>query len=124
MGMDLDQESKNKFRNLIEDKYFINWIVDNLPASTPYDMSNQEVKYFNGFPVGYDEKGYYFVYNHVTLSLKYHADPDTYSGYRIVGFEVIPKSLVQAVQDAPEEPSGFKAYCNTGTEKHFDIDKH
>merc|ERR1712232_1380068 len=57
-----------------------------------------ESTYMNGFPVGLERNGQYYIHNHVTLALKYHEAPGEYEGYRIVGFEVEPRSMTQATR--------------------------
>jgi len=98
----LGKVAKNLFRRRIDRDYAVNWIVDNLPAATKYvrqDGDRTEFIYMNGFPVGLQENGKYFVHNHVRITLSYHENPSSYVGYRIVGFEVEPRSLTQSVRD-------------------------
>merc|ERR1712232_6116 len=57
-----------------------------------------ESTYMNGFPVGLERNGQYYIHNHVTLALKYHEAPGDYEGSRIVGFEVEPRSMTQATR--------------------------
>jgi len=90
----------------------VNWIVDNLPAATKYvvtDGASSQYIYMNGFPVGESDGGKYFIHNHVRITLSYHENPSSYVGYRIVGFEVEPRSLTQAVRDEGENE--FSASC-------------
>merc|ERR1719221_316814 len=78
---------------MIEDEYLVNWIVDNLPAATGYRRpSSPEFTYMDGFLVGILQHGHYYIHNHVTLDIQYHQNPEKYEGYRIVGFEVEPRS--------------------------------
>jgi hypothetical protein len=41
--VDLDQEFyvQDRFRNMIADEYLVNWIVDNLPATTRYRQTGR-----------------------------------------------------------------------------------
>jgi len=112
--MPLPQESKDKFKSMIDDEYLVNWIVDNLPAATRYvrrGVGGGEFTYMNGFPVGIVRSGRYYIHNHVKLDLKYHASPNEYLGYRLVGFEVEPHSMTQATRNDPTDPSGMSASC-------------
>eukprot|EP00928_Gymnodinium_smaydae_P048554 TRINITY_DN32475_c0_g1_i1.p1 TRINITY_DN32475_c0_g1~~TRINITY_DN32475_c0_g1_i1.p1 ORF type:complete len:629 (+),score=121.23 TRINITY_DN32475_c0_g1_i1:125-2011(+) len=96
---DLSQEDKALFKSMIDDEYLVNWLVDNLPAATRYirrGNAKGESTYMNGFPVGLERSGRYYIHNHVSISLKYHSSPGEYEGYRIVGFEVSPRSITQA----------------------------
>eukprot|EP00439_Symbiodinium_sp_Y106_P057404 s1435_g8.t1 len=78
------------------------------------DMLQNE-SYMNGFPIGVQKDGKYYLYNHLKLDLKYHSS-DTYEGHRIVGFEIEPRSVVQATQADPTKPGGLKAVCQEGAD--------
>jgi len=76
----------------------------------------------NGFPVGLLQKGRYYLHNHVRMTLSYHSNPQDYTGYRIVGFEVEPRSMTQSVRD---EGGGVRsATCLQGQSDLFDLDEH
>lgn len=120
----LGPNKKNLFRRRINRDYSVNWIVDNLPAATKYirsDGEHEEMIYMNGFPVGLSQKGRFYVHNHVRIILSYHSNPADYVGYRIVGFEVEPRSITQSIRD--EGAGDFSADCAGSTEQ-FDIDEH
>jgi transmembrane 9 superfamily protein 2/4 len=123
----LKDKSRNLFRRRIDRGYNVNWIIDNLPGQTKYvrtDMEgHQEYIFMNGFPVGLLQKGRYFLHNHVRITLRYHTS-DEYKGSRIVGFEVEPRSLNQAVRD--EGSAGLTATCFGGGApiELLDIDEH
>jgi len=123
---ELSPSDKDKFRSMVEDEYLVNWLVDNLPGATRYARlgSEQSYWYTNGFPVGVERNGHTYIHNHVKLILKYHSSHD-YEGYRIVGFEIEPHSMVQALRSDPAEPSGYAGMCHEGaaTPLH-DIDAH
>jgi transmembrane 9 superfamily protein 2/4 len=125
----LGDPQKEKFRSMIDDEYLVNWIVDNLPAATRYirKSDGQDFMYMNGWPVGVERQGQYFVHNHVRLDLKYHASPYEYEGYRIVGFEVEPHSISQVTKEDASEASGYSATCDAvGRDGAtlFDLDKN
>lgn len=71
-----------QFVEKIEEKYFVNWIVDNLPAAfkTISEDQTQQLSYYShGFPLGgtviNDDTppvSKFFIHNHVTISLHYH----------------------------------------------------
>jgi len=125
---ELTQEQKDKFRSMVEDEYSVNWLVDNLPGATRYTRmggGESSVWYMNGFPVGIERNGKYYIHNHVKLLLKYHASPYDYEGYRVVGFEIEPHSLVQALRSDPDEPSGLAGMCSEGAASPLhDLDAH
>merc|ERR1719424_2555056 len=124
----LDQEKKDKFRSMIDDEYLVNWMVDNLPAATRFVRTGAgggEFTYMDGFPVGVEQQGRYFIHNHVKLDLKYHRQPDEFEGYRIVGFEVEPHSMTQATRPDGNAEGSFTAMCQEGVAAPaFDIDLH
>jgi transmembrane 9 superfamily protein 2/4 len=123
----LTKISKNLLRRRIDRDYTVNWIVDNLPAATKYvrqEGDSSEFVYMNGFPVGLVQQNKYYLHNHVRITLSYHANPSSYVGYRIVGFEVEPRSLMQSVRD--EGDGDVTATCHASTEAtdQFEVDAH
>mmetsp|Transcript_40419 Transcript_40419/g.88382 ORF Transcript_40419/g.88382 Transcript_40419/m.88382 type:complete len:653 (+) Transcript_40419:15-1973(+) len=128
----LDGESKAKLKGMIDDEYVANWMVDNLPAATRYYANrfsptdaDVTLTYMNGFPIGANKLGSYYVHNHVTLDLQYHFNEQEYEGYRIVGFEVEPKSIAQ-VGGGGEGSTALTASCQDGSNPYpfFNIDHH
>lgn len=119
----LTPEMRKKFQTMIKDEYLVNWIVDNLPAATRYARQGKgELTYINGFPVGVERAGKFYLHNHVRIHLKYHENPEKYEGYRIVGFEVEPFSMNQAVK---EENGFLTASCEDGDAAPiYDLDAH
>lgn len=106
----LSDEDRRRFKSMMDDGYLVNWIVDNLPAATRTAADTDALyrgssfTYMNGFPVGRIKDGQYLVNNHVTIDLRYHASPQEYQGFRIVGFEVEPRSL--------QHPAGGSPTCS------------
>lgn len=102
-----------KFSERIKDEYRVNWIVDNLPAATKYftqDVNEDgqvqySTQYEKGYALGFTGKadiagttvGTPYVYNHVRIKLFYHEDPASFTGFRIVSFEVEPFSVKHEV---------------------------
>jgi len=114
-NLQLSKEQKDRFKSMIDDEYLVNWLVDNLPAATRYvrrGTASGGTTYMNGFPVGIVRNGKYYIHNHVRIDLKYHASPDEYEGYRIVGFEVEPYSMKQ------KEEAGGQVTCSAGGGVH------
>jgi len=124
----LTKEQKDKFRSMIDDEYLVNWIVDGLPAATRFVRTGAgggDFTYIDGFPVGVEQTGRYFIHNHVKLDLKYHKQPDVFEGYRIVGFEVEPHSMTQATRPNGKSDGSFTAMCQEGVATPaFDLDLH
>jgi len=111
-NQNLTPEHKEKFQSMINDEYLVNWIIDNLPGATRYvrrtGVVGGQTTYMNGFPVGIVRSGRYYIHNHVKIDLKYHQSPDDPDRYSIVGFEVEPYSMTQAVR---EGSSGSTTLC-------------
>jgi len=96
----LTREDKDKFRAMIDDDYYVNWLVDGLEGATQMeafsaDDSEHFTVYSDGFPLGrYDSStGRFYLHNHVELRLEYHNDPANYLGNRVVGFMIVPRSI-------------------------------
>lgn len=106
------------FRQVIEDQYRIDWIVDNLPGA----MRNEQYDYVTrGFPVGFvapsqfGKRQMHYLYNHVRIILKYHEDISQFKGGRIVGFEILPYSI-NHMWDRLEEFDEFTTTLTTCNE--------
>lgn len=106
------------FSEKIKDEYRVNWIVDNLPAATKYftteNDSGQELEphYEKGFELGFTRNGKQFVNNHARIILFFHGS-ETYSGYRIVGFEVEAFSVKHEIDGEWQDTATKLKTCNT-----------
>eukprot|EP00929_Paragymnodinium_shiwhaense_P050128 TRINITY_DN25265_c0_g1_i1.p1 TRINITY_DN25265_c0_g1~~TRINITY_DN25265_c0_g1_i1.p1 ORF type:complete len:646 (+),score=142.48 TRINITY_DN25265_c0_g1_i1:73-2010(+) len=126
----LSEDDKKSLRKMIEGEYIVNWMIDNLPAATRYvtlkadGTDGPSYKYADGYFVGVMQDGKYYVHNHVLLDLHFHANPEKYEGYRIVAFEVEPRSITQYTMDDDEEPSGLVATCQDSSPTAFELDQH
>jgi len=123
----------HKFQKKIAQEYRVNFIVDNLPAATKYrsitpDEKGHEIYvYEKGYALGFksEQRGHtrYYMNNHVDLILKYHQD-QSYTGARIVGFEVQARSIKHSYTgewkdgNPPLEPSA----CSEVKSGHMDLD--
>ncbi|CEM06493.1 unnamed protein product [Vitrella brassicaformis CCMP3155] len=103
---DLKKKEKDLFKTMIDDEYYVNWIVDNLPAAMKYKAGDQ-TGYLAGFPVGQPLQGAYVLHNHVRMTFKYHSRSDTggTEAARIVGFEVEPVSIEHPVSADETNPT-------------------
>jgi transmembrane 9 superfamily protein 2/4 len=106
-----NQAELDAFAERIQEEYRVNWIIDNIPAATKYyteDIDTSEdgspsysAHYDKGFALGYlgsedipnSSPGIAYINNHVRLIIFYHQDQASFSGFRIVGFEVEPFSV-------------------------------
>lgn len=110
-----------KFVERIDEEYSVNWVVDNLPAATKFEVGDEEdiVMYDHGYMLGghiYEEgkspldavwKGAkvsvsaWFLHNHLSITIKTHSSPD-YDGRRVVEVNVEPKSVQHSHADWKE----------------------
>lgn len=97
------KEDSEKFVEKIQEHYFVDWVVDNLPVL--YRESNDKIdgNFQRGFPLGdVDASGKYFLYNHVKIILYTHRDvEEVEERWRIVGFEVLPSSVKHQYEKDP-----------------------
>ena len=88
-------ENKVKFlKRLIERKYFINWVVDKLPAGKinfDKETKRASLDYFSGIPLGFKVNDTYYIYNH----LEFHISLNKLKNqkYNVVGFNILPMSI-------------------------------
>lgn len=102
-------DESQQFIEMIQNEYYVQWIVDNLPVlyRDPTDSApNGGGSFKRGFPVGeVDENGKYLLYNHVRIIISVNADPyaaeDGLTKWRVVGFEVVPTSIQHAYENEP-----------------------
>ncbi|KAL8731965.1 MAG: hypothetical protein Q9166_003097 [cf. Caloplaca sp. 2 TL-2023] len=105
-----DRQSVKRARELIEEGYVAEWIVDNLPGATSFVTVDRTHKYYAaGFKIGYKDfspvtgKQKYYINNHITLVIRYRQAPGRAGrngGKVIVGFEVYTKSIEAAHRDS------------------------
>lgn len=105
-----NRQGVKRARQLIEEGYVAEWIVDNLPGATSFVTVDRTHKYYAaGFKIGYKEfspvtgKQKYYINNHITLVIWYRQAPGragNRGGKVIVGFEVYTKSIEAAHRDS------------------------
>ena len=96
---ELEKIEIREFRWMIDHKYRVQWIMDRLPSGlriTLADQAKNLVNYENGFPIGYESDGEYFLYNHHHIIVKVHSEDSEEK--TIVGFLVQPFSLKHSDQ--------------------------
>jgi len=105
-----DRSKLAQFNEKIEYDYRVHWIIDNLPAATPHQLTDANQKtttvYETGFPLGFkgdpelngQPRGSNYINNHVDIRLLYNENPASFEGLRIVGFEIIPESYKYKTQ--------------------------
>ncbi|KAF9296789.1 Transmembrane 9 super member 4 [Linnemannia elongata] len=97
----------------IANDYNVEWIVDNLPGATKYNLgdgqAHQQRRYRAGFPLGKVKWAKSNIHNHVTIRILYQNQPGPAGGKLIVGFEVNPYSIDQG-DSCPEDPLKVGAF--------------
>lgn len=102
---EITREDMERAKDMIQEGYVTEWIVDNLPGATSFVTVDKTRKYYAaGFKLGYTEwsssnsKMHYYLNNHHTIVIRYRRASGR-AGDRgekiIVGFEVYPKSIGQ-----------------------------
>lgn len=100
---EMSRSDLKRAKELVQDGYVAEWIVDNLPGATSFVTVDKTKKYYAaGFKLGYTEispstgKAHYYLHNHHTIVIRYRKASGR-AGNRgekiIVGFEVYPKSI-------------------------------
>ncbi|XP_078486667.1 transmembrane 9 superfamily member 4 [Ciona intestinalis] len=93
----LDAKMAKTLVQRIKEDYSVHLLADNLPAATvwPNDASGMQLEH--GFKLGLvrDDKELY-INNHLSIILHYNKQPDE-DTYRVVGFDVQPRSLDSSV---------------------------
>ena len=82
------------YKNLIERRYFTNWVVDKLPPGLiifDKETKKTSIKYSYGVPLGFSVDNKYYVYNH----LQFHIllNKINKEKFNIVGFNILPISI-------------------------------
>ncbi|CAF0915524.1 unnamed protein product [Adineta steineri] len=90
----LTSEQSTKLAKRIEQNYYVHLLVDNLPCATKFQNPNTQATFYeHGYRLGNHMKQSKETYlnNHLIIRLFYHKESE--NGYRVVGFEVEPKSI-------------------------------
>ncbi len=90
------KETREVVKRINED-YTLHMLADNLPAATVFrNLKTNELQYEDGFKIGFIHQKRAILNNHLNIVIKYHpiTRPDG-GAYRIVGFEVDPRSVAK-----------------------------
>merc|ERR1719197_2463915 len=102
--VELTKNSAALLAKRIKEDYRVHLIMDNLPAATKMIREMPDGKtitmYDRGYPLGFvgsterpgSSPGTPYLYNHLRFVIKFHRE-DSFTGSRIVGFEVEPLSV-------------------------------
>ncbi|KAK3814878.1 MAG: transmembrane 9 superfamily member 4-like [Benniella sp.] len=112
-------------RDFIANEYNVEWIVDNLPGATRYNLGDGQAtkqwRYRAGFPLGKVKWSKSNIHNHVTIRILYQSQPGPNGGKLIVGFEVSPYSIDQGdIDTCPQDPLRVGAF-QAVSDKEVDI---
>ena len=121
-NQEISRSDLARAKQMVQDGYVVEWIVDNLPGATSFVTVDKTRKYYAaGFKLGYTEdthgKARFFLNNHHTIVIRYRRAPGRdgeKGGQVVVGFEVYPKSIAA---DVKRDPDG----CPIGLQ---DVDQH
>ncbi|KAL2111900.1 hypothetical protein VUR80DRAFT_9012 [Thermomyces stellatus] len=102
-NLEIGRAELARARELVQDGYVVEWILDNLPGATSFVTVDKSRKYYAaGFKLGsaeYTQPGAeprLYLNNHHTIVVRYRPAPGRAGregGKVIVGFEVYPKSI-------------------------------
>jgi len=102
-NMTLNRPTLKRAKEMVQDGYVVEWIVDNLPGAASFVTVDKSRKYYAaGFKLGFTEfsaatgKPSYYLNNHHTIVIRYRKAPGRdgeRGGKVIVGFEVYTKSI-------------------------------
>ncbi|CAF4080209.1 unnamed protein product [Rotaria sp. Silwood2] len=90
----LTSQQSSTLGKRIRKSYYVHLLVDNLPCATKFqNVDTYEVLYEHGYRLGLHTKQTEDIYlnNHLVMKLYYHKESEEF--YRVVGFEVEPKSI-------------------------------
>lgn len=76
----------------IKEEYSVHLLADNLPSATKIMLGNDEFQLERGFKIGVYTQNTAYIFNHLKIMLMYNVNEDD-GKYRIVGFQVVPKSI-------------------------------
>eukprot|EP00994_Dinema_validum_P004272 NODE_230_length_2160_cov_51.705353_g153_i0.p1 GENE.NODE_230_length_2160_cov_51.705353_g153_i0~~NODE_230_length_2160_cov_51.705353_g153_i0.p1 ORF type:complete len:530 (-),score=93.75 NODE_230_length_2160_cov_51.705353_g153_i0:522-2111(-) len=92
-----------RLKRRIDEQYRGHMILDNLPISEVYiwEGGARGLFYRRGYPLGIpgNRTHHSVVYNHLAFTVKYHK-AENLPGWRIVGFEVVPYSVLSSSIDS------------------------
>jgi transmembrane 9 superfamily protein 2/4 len=143
----LTEHDVKHFKQRIDDYYQVNLILDNLPASRLTRTPDNQTSRWTGSPIGFkldvkdDPNPQYYLYNHLQFNVLIHKydmeagvgsmlgtgdavntvttapDKSLEGSFMVVGFEVVPCSVLRKAQDADAIATYNKlqeSRCNDG----------
>lgn len=94
----------------IEQDYNIDWLIDGLPAGSPFVDQQTGSRYYQpGFPLGAIVDDQPRLHNHYDIFVDYHEVGS--NQFRVVGVQVMPMSLADSRRSNPGSEDDFSAEC-------------
>ena len=94
-----------KIKSLIDNEYFINYYLDNLPVGLAKTVKNEnnkinkQIRFDTGIPLGFIENNITYIYNYYKIDIElneviiYDQYNDPHRKYNIIGFYIEPFSI-------------------------------
>uniref|UniRef100_A0A672RIE1 Transmembrane 9 superfamily member n=1 Tax=Sinocyclocheilus grahami TaxID=75366 RepID=A0A672RIE1_SINGR len=107
----LSVEESKLLAERIQEEYYVHLIADNLPVATRLELypnkeegmeeeqrkdTQKDIQFEHGYRLGFTENNKFYLHNHLSFILYYHkekVEEDVEHNYRVVRFEVMPKSV-------------------------------
>ncbi|CBY19632.1 unnamed protein product [Oikopleura dioica] len=111
-------DEREAFVKKINEAYTVHLLADNLPIATKWKLEDDVTQYEHGYKLGIIDGEDVFINNHLELNIKYNKEYDDVLGeqYRVVAFEVSPKSV------ATTNPGDDQSCSIDINDKHMKID--
>ncbi|PIO75290.1 endomembrane protein 70 [Teladorsagia circumcincta] len=110
--VEVSSSAAKRLMDRIKEDYHAHLLVDNLPSATKYEVPKTgEVFYDLGYKIGWvGEDGKVFLNNHLDIVMLYHEHMPGL--YRVVGFEVKPRSIKSVSFTKDKECTGVEKETN------------
>ncbi|KAI2649868.1 Transmembrane 9 superfamily member 4 [Labeo rohita] len=107
----LTVEESKLLAERIQEEYYVHLIADNLPVATRLELypnkeegtdeeqrkdAQKDIQFEHGYRLGFTENNKFYLHNHLSFVLYFHkekVEEDVEHNYRVVRFEVMPKSV-------------------------------
>ncbi|KAK6019353.1 endomembrane protein 70 [Ostertagia ostertagi] len=109
---EVSASAAKRLMDRIKEDYHAHLLVDNLPSATKYEVPKTgEVFYDLGYKIGWvGEDGKVFLNNHLDIVMLYHEHMPGL--YRVVGFEVKPRSIKSVTFTKDKKCTGIDKESN------------
>lgn len=94
---DFDGNMAKTIMQRVKDEYSVHLLCDNLPSATRWSVNDNDIQLEQGYKLGAMDGDKVFLNNHLSITLHYNSDEGEENLYRVVGFEVVPRSVDSAL---------------------------